>query len=76
MTKTKSNKKMSNNKFRRFINDISYYKSTISPKYKEYYDVITSLYLERKIEKKSEVEKLLQKIIISWTWSTISGQSY
>ena len=59
---TKTNKKISNNKFKRFVSDISFYKSTISPKYSDYFDVITSLYLERKIEKKSEVEKLLKKL--------------
>ena len=59
MTKTKNNK-MSKNKFKRFMNDVSYYKSLIQPKYKEYFDVITSLYLDRKIEKRTEVEKLLK----------------
>ena len=59
---TKTNKKISNNKFKRFVSDISFYKSTTSPKYTDYFDVITSLYLERKIEKKSEVEKLLKKL--------------
>ena len=59
---TKTNNKISNNIFKRFVNDISYYKSTISPKYADYFDVITSLYLDRKIEKKSEVEKLLKKL--------------
>ena len=62
MTKTKINKKLSSNKFKRFINDVSYYKSIISPKYKEYFDVVTSLYMNRQIEKKSEVEKLLNKL--------------
>ena len=60
MTKTKN--KMSKNKFKRFINDISIYKSTIPEKYKKYFDVISSLYLERKIEKRTEVEKLLKKL--------------
>ena len=38
------------------------YKQAISEKYKKYFDVVTSLYLNRKIEKKTEVEKLLKKL--------------
>ena len=30
--------------------------------YKEYFDVIASLYIDRKIEKKSQVEKLFKKL--------------
>ena len=59
---TKEKNKMSKNKFRKFINDISMYKQAISEKYKKYFDVVTSLYLNRKIEKKTEVEKLLKKL--------------
>ena len=59
----KNIKKISKNKFKRFINDISYYKSIIQPKYKQYFDVITSLYVNRKIEKQTEVEKLLKKLL-------------
>ena len=60
---TKEKNKMSKNKFRKFINDISMYKPAIPEKYKKYFDVVTSLYLNRKIEKKTEVEKLLKTII-------------
>ena len=48
-------------KFSNFIKDISYYKSVLPVKYKHYFDEISSLYLQRKIEKQSEVHKLLNK---------------
>ena len=53
---------MSKNKFSKFMDDLSYFKSVIPEKYKQYFDVISSLYISRKIEKKSEVEKLLHKL--------------
>ena len=53
---------MSKNKFTRFMDDLSYFKSVIPEKFKKYFDVVSSLYIERKIEKKSEVEKLLHKL--------------
>ena len=49
-------------KFSNFIKDISYYKSVLPVKYKHYFDEISSLYLQRKIEKQSEVHKLLNKL--------------
>ena len=36
---------MSKNKFTRFMDDLSYYKSIINAKYKDYFDVISSLYI-------------------------------
>ena len=53
---------MSKNKFTRFMDDLSYYKSIINAKYKDYFDVISSLYIARKIEKKTEVTRLLHKL--------------
>ena len=53
---------MSEKKFKKFINDMSFYKSVLKPQYLQYFDVIASLYLERKIEKKSQVEKLFTKL--------------
>jgi hypothetical protein len=49
-------------KFEKVMDDLSYYKSVIPEKYKQYFDVISSLYISRKIEKRSEVEKLLHKL--------------
>ena len=49
-------------KFEKVMDDLSYYKTVISPKYKDYFDVISSLYISRKIEKRSEVERLLHKL--------------
>lgn len=53
---------MSEKKFKNFINEMSIYKTTLKPQYKQYFDVIASLYLDRKIEKKSQVEKLFRKL--------------
>jgi hypothetical protein len=53
---------MSEKKFKKFINEMSFYKLTLKPQYKQYFDVIASLYLDRKIEKKSQVEKLFKKL--------------
>jgi hypothetical protein len=52
-----------NNKFTKFIREISYYKSALPKKYTKYFDEIASLYLDRKIEKKSEVHKILTKFM-------------
>ena len=49
-------------KFSNFIKEISYYKTALPTKYKHYFDEISTLYLERKIEKQSEVHKLLHKL--------------
>ena len=49
--------------FRNYINQISYYKSLLKPQYKQYYDVITSLFIDRKIERKSQVEKLFNGLL-------------
>ena len=49
-------------KFEKVMDDLSYYKSVIPPKYKDYFDVISSLYISRKIEKRTEVERLLHKL--------------
>ena len=53
---------MSEKKFKNFISEMSTYKSVLKPQYKQYFDVIASLYLQRKIEKKSQVEKLFVKL--------------
>ena len=56
-------KYMTNQKtFSNFIKEISYYKSVLPVKYKHYFDEISSLYLQRKIEKQSEVHKLLNTL--------------
>ena len=49
------------NKFSKFIHSLTYYRSVIPKKNLKYFDVISTLYQERKIEKQSEVEKLLKK---------------
>jgi hypothetical protein len=49
-------------KFEKVMDDLSYYKTVIPPKYKDYFDVISSLYIARKIEKKTEVTRLLHKL--------------
>ena len=50
------------NKFSKFIHSLTYYRSVIPKKNLKYFDVISTLYQERKIEKQSEVEKLLKKL--------------
>ena len=50
-------------KYKKFINEMSYYKTLLKPQYKQYFDVIASLYIDRKIEKKTQVEKILKKLI-------------
>jgi len=50
-------------KYTKFVKSIDYYKPVLPKKYKNYFDVVTSLYLDRKIEKQSEVHKLLTKLI-------------
>jgi len=57
----KSNKCLA--KYTKFVSSIDYYKSVLPKKYRSYFDVVTSLYLDRKIEKQSEVHKLLTKLI-------------
>ena len=49
-------------KFQNIMDDLSYYKTVIPEKYKQYFDVISSLYISRKIEKRTEVERLLHKL--------------
>jgi hypothetical protein len=49
-------------KFQNVMDDLSYYKTVIPEKYKQYFDVISSLYISRKIEKRTEVERLLHKL--------------
>jgi hypothetical protein len=53
---------MTEKKFKKFINDLSFYKSLLKPQYLQYFDTIASLYINRKIEKKSQVEKLFSKL--------------
>jgi len=50
-------------KFTKFVRSVDYYKYLIPQKYKRYKNVVTSLYLDKKIEKQSEVHKLLTKLI-------------
>ena len=49
-------------KYKKFLHNISYYKSILPKKYLPYYNEIESLYIDRKIEKQSEVTKLLDKL--------------
>ena len=51
-----------NKKISQFLHNINYYKNVIPKKYLPYFDEITSLYTQRKIEKQSEVEKLVKKL--------------
>jgi len=46
----KSNKYLA--KYTKFVRSIDYYKLLLPKKYKSYFDVVTKLYLDRKIEKK------------------------
>ena len=41
-----------NKKYLNFIKNIDYYKSLLPKKYKSYFDVVSKLYVDRKIEKK------------------------
>ena len=52
-----------NKKYSNFINSISYYKALLKPNNKKYFDEIASLYINRKIEKKTTVNKLLDKLV-------------
>ena len=54
---------MKNNKFINFMKSIDYYKGILPDKYKNYWNVISKLYTDRKIEKQSEVRKLLDKLM-------------
>ena len=54
---------MKNNKFINFMKSIDYYKGILPDKYKNYWNVISKLYVDRKIEKQSEVRKLLDKFM-------------
>ena len=54
---------MGSNKFIKFVKSIDYYKNILPNKYKPYYDIVTNLYIERKIEKQSELRKLLDKFM-------------
>jgi len=54
---------MKNNKFINFMKSIDYFKSILPDKYKNYWNVISKLYTDRKIEKQSEVRKLLDKLM-------------
>ena len=49
-------------KYTKFVKSIDYYKSVLPKKYKNYFNIVTKLYLDRKIEKQSEVHKLLAKL--------------
>ena len=57
-SKYMTNKKM----FCNFIKEILYYKTALTTKYGHYLYDISTLYLERTIEKQSEVHKLLHKL--------------
>ena len=45
------------------MKSIDYYKGILPYKYKQYWNVISKLYVDRKIEKQSEVRKLLDKFM-------------
>ena len=44
-----------NKKISQFLHNINYYKNVIPKKYLPYFDEITSLYTQRKIEKKAKL---------------------
>jgi hypothetical protein len=50
-----------NKTYKNFIRDMKAI-YPLKPKYQQYFDVVASLYIDRKIEKKSQVEKLLEKL--------------
>ena len=51
---------MSEKKFKKYMDSLSYYKGILKPENKKYFDEIAALYINRQIVKKSEVEKLLK----------------
>ena len=50
-----------NKKFSKFIKSIDFYKTTLPKKYKNRFDEVASLYLDRKIEKSKTVTNILDK---------------
>ena len=52
----------SDKKYEKYMNSLKYYKSMIKPENQKYFDEIKSLYINRQISKKVEVEKLLKKL--------------
>jgi hypothetical protein len=57
------NKNNNNKKFKKFMESLSTYKTLMKPQNKKYFDEISSLYINRQIVKKSEVMKLLNKLV-------------
>ena len=53
---------MDNKKVKKFLKQISFYKSIIKPKYIKYYDDITSLYIDGKLKRIDQATKLLDKL--------------
>ena len=53
---------MDQKKVKKFSNQISIFKQLINPKYRKYYDDITSLYIDGKIKRVDQAEKLLDKL--------------
>ena len=53
---------MNNKKFSKFIKSIDFYKTTLPKKYKNRFDEVASLYLDRKIEKSKTVTNILDKL--------------
>ena len=51
-----------NKKFSNFIKSIDFYKTTLPKKYKNRFDEVASLYLDRKIEKSKTVTNILDKL--------------
>ena len=50
-------------KVKKFLNQTSFYKGLIKPKYRKYYDEITSLYLNGTLKRIDQATKLLDKLI-------------
>jgi hypothetical protein len=53
---------MDNKKVKKFSKQISIFKQLINPKYRKYYDDVTSLYIDGKIKRVDQAEKLLDKL--------------
>lgn len=57
-----SKKNNNNKKFKNFVKSISYLKKSIPKENRKYFDEATSLYIDRKIEKKISLEKIIDAL--------------
>jgi hypothetical protein len=53
---------MDNKKVKKFLNQTSFFKGLIKPKYRKYYDEITSLYLNGTLTRIDQATKLFDKL--------------